>query len=443
VSSLPDGQSLWVELGCISCHGPKGHGRRIPGMRNPDGSLPDVYDLRAALKGGDSLQQIYCAISNGRPGTVMSGHPKIPPKSRWALAALIRRWRTDGDLIHRRPIQRDGPTYQVGMDPLAIGETTPVPSVKACMACHQSEHQGWLMSRHQQAMGQSVIGQYPLLTSAAMDNCNRCHSPNEQWQGSQEGITCIDCHIERALTPNQSALGHGGGAVHPDFKVVRSALTSDSCISCHNLPLGTGAGGKPLLDTWREWAASRHLPAGRQCKDCHMRSGHHMPGAHDRSQVAEALDVTTGPIQIADGVLHLDMGVTNVGAGHHFPTTVTPMAILMVEQTAGARIIPNTTIAWTIGRRVEHRLGRWHEIEDTRIAAGEYRRFTYHLKRAQEADGLVIRLTFFPDWHYVDLLQSLADFSPRASTTRNMLSKAAETADNSAFEIFTKGISLP
>ena len=441
---VEDGVPLWTEHGCIGCHGPKGRGQHIPGLQNPDGSLPDVYDLRGPLKGGDDLIQIYCSISQGRPGTVMRAHTALPARTRLALAALIHGWRQADEYVRPRPHPKDEVIYQVGLRSLGAPFLGAHETPEACGGCHKQVHQEWLGSRHREAMGGGVIGQYPLLSETAVDSCNRCHAPNQARLDSVHGITCIDCHVQRTPESDEErAADAGPHTLEPSLRILGNRLNSDICISCHNLPLGTGANGRPLLDTWREWAASGHLAAGRQCKDCHMKAGHFMPGAHDREQVGKALTVITHGPRRVDGRIILDMELTNSGAGHHFPTTVTPMATLLVEQSTGARAIPNTARLWTIGRRVSYIAGRWHELEDTRIPSGQTRRIQYRMKKAAAADGIVARLIFFPDWHYVGLLTHLAASAPLNSHHRDQLSKAAEAADNSAFEVFSRIVLLP
>ncbi|MEZ4435671.1 MAG: hypothetical protein R3F65_25010, partial [bacterium] len=175
---------------------------------------------------------------------------------------------------------------------------------------------------------------------------------------------------------------------------------SDFCLPCHNLPLSAAVDGRPLLDTWREWAQSPYLPAGVQCQHCHMPDGAHaVPGAHDPAMARRAVTLTA--TAALDGA-HVTATATvrNTGAGHHFPTTATPRAVLRVRQLGPDGPLPGTEETWAIGRTVRHDGRRWIEDADTRIAAGAALTRRYRRPRAPAAERVEVSLHLFPDWFY-------------------------------------------
>jgi len=175
---------------------------------------------------------------------------------------------------------------------------------------------------------------------------------------------------------------------------------SDFCMPCHNLPLSASVDGRPLLDTWREWAASPYLPAGVQCQHCHQPGGaHHMPGAHDPEMVRRAVRLE---VDVAHEGARIDVEarVRNVGAGHHFPTTATPRAVLRIRQLGARGPLSETEASWAIGRTVTHGSGGWREVADTRIPAGEVAARRYRHPRHADATRIEVSLHMFPDWFY-------------------------------------------
>lgn len=176
---------------------------------------------------------------------------------------------------------------------------------------------------------------------------------------------------------------------------------SEMCMPCHNLPLSVAVEGRPLLDTWREWAASPYMAAGVQCQHCHMPQGdHRWLGAHDPATVAQSVEVEISTSQVG-GAINATIDVSNVGAGHWWPTTATPRGVLRVRLlTAGGEIVEGTEKTWAVGRTMRFSKGQWRTVADTRIPPGERRQWRYHQALGEGAVTLEAELWFFPDWFY-------------------------------------------
>lgn len=407
------GDRLWAAR-CAPCHGPDGagDGPLAKTLRDADGQPADLYDLRRSpLKGGETLPALMRSLTRGRPGTPMAA-VALPAVDRRALAARIMRrrrpdprprWRLPPPAAAPRAVDRhwrDRPLPETPAPPDAVD-----PDPARCAVCHPHQHATWRQSRHAAAAGPGLVGQYHGADGAFVRRCNGCHAPEARQQASpdhaREGVACGACHLRAHRKhgppgPSSMRLPAPGMApvVEPRF------ARSDFCLPCHNLPLSAAVAGRPLLDTWREWAASPYLPAGVQCQHCHMPGGAHaVPGVHDAEMVRRAVRLEVDPPAVDEGV-RLEARVRNVGAGHHFPTTATPRAVLRIRQLGPDGPLPGTAESWAIGRTVRHDGERWIEEADTRIPAGEARARRYDRPRHPAARRVEVSLHMFPDWLY-------------------------------------------
>lgn len=226
----------------------------------------------------------------------------------------------------------------------------------------------------------------------SVGNCATCHAPlaavDAPLEASplglagvhQEGITCDFCHkvwdvrldpVSALPYDNMTGVlslvlrrppqGHQFFAgpfddVAPG-KDTYSELQTESafCAACHR-----GVFWDTLIyDSYGEWLASPYsdTQSGQTCQDCHMPPGqsaymalpqvgglerdsqtlfsHRMPGALDDALLGNAAELTVQAQRSGDE-LHVVVGVTNSGAGHHLPTD-SPLrqVILVVEASAG------------------------------------------------------------------------------------------------------------
>lgn len=424
--SLPDARSgamLWTTQGCAACH----EGAALKRVKQVD--LFDVF--ARPLKGGDGLEDLFITISQGRPGTSMAARPDLNAEDRWALAVYIRSRRQTIDSTLRLPPKSAPLVAQE-----RLWATIPTPALSSplpilqsrraaqCGRCHPKTHAEWSVSRHAMATGPGLVGQYPGQPSAFVRGCDRCHAPQAQGPSDAahaDGISCVGCHVRGAGKLVVDAPRDGEAPPGIPLRVEPRLARSDFCMPCHTLPLSAAVAGRPLLDTWREWAQSPYLPAGVQCQTCHLGQGdHRMVGAHDPETVRRAVQVRVEQPRVVGDTVVMTIRIRNVGAGHHFPTTATPRAVLRVRQIRGTRRLNETSRLWAIGRTVAHDAQGWREIADTRIPAGDTLTRTYRVALADGVDAIEADLHFFPDWFYTRVF--------RGQLTRNDLGPGPRAA---------------
>lgn len=135
---------------------------------------------------------------------------------------------------------------------------------------------------------------------------------------------------------------------------VAAEIGAEACGPCH----GRGAGG-----IWDEWARSADAAphGGRSCTACHVPAtlapscGGTGTGSAVTLQGLRAVAVT---VQVrarwVDGLLEVETAICNVGAGHRFPASGSPLELrLVVTATASASSGEGVTV---------HRVRRHHAI---------------------------------------------------------------------------------
>jgi hypothetical protein len=424
---------------CTPCHGPEGRGD------GPARSLyqPPPADLTGPLKLGDRPEDLTRTLLVGIPGTGMPSFLALPEADRAALVAVVRGLRGAprppplAPAPAGPPIRLDphfGGAIEVqGPKSPAIPPILQTPAADQCGRCHPAVYAAWSKSRHAQAFGPGVTGQAVGRPAAWLDQCTPCHAPVAAQRS--EGVGCATCHIRGhskvGLVKNPSDFTPLALRAQPDPRFGRA----DLCLPCHNQ--APGPGGPPLLDTWREWAASPYLPAGIQCQHCHMPQGdHHFAGAHDPDAVRRAVRVEVA----LQAPFRVVVRVENVGAGHYFPTTPTPRAVVRVRQLAGERALPETEQTWALGRTLE--AGGLETLADTRIPPGKARQVVYQGPRDPRADGVEVDLSFFPDWHYAGVFRAALAHPNLPAAARVAYQQALEAAHHSAFPVFKKRVAL-
>ncbi len=406
---------------CAPCQGDTGRG---------DGPAAHLYepkpaDLTGPLRLGDDIER---TIRLGSPGTGMPSFAALGEERIRALAADVRALRAG----------TFAPGVSEPMFPVPPQGEKPLGLVYGlesgrCGTCHPDQHAAWATSRHGRAMGPGVAAQYHGATDAFRIECNGCHAPlAEQADDPElraEGVSCAGCHV-RKWNKLGRPRGRTGPPVPHGVQAVgeRTFSSGTLCLSCHNLPLSVAVNGRPLLDTWREWAAGPYFVAGVQCQHCHMQGGEHgFRGAHDAEKVRRAVSLRAGVPQVGHD-LELDVSVYNLAVGHHFPTTATPRAVLVVRQRSEVGVLPETERSWAIGRTVEYGPGGWVEVADTRIPAGRSTRRTYRAQRRPEATQLEVGLFLFPDWLYSRFYRAKLARRDLTEVARAEYGQAAEAA---------------
>lgn len=296
--------------------------------------------------------------------------------------------------------------------------------------------------------------------------CLSCHAPMAEQQpytdrgtstpffdaGLQEaGLVCATCHVrchERFGPPRRDgstppsakrdALPHNGVTRTPAF------LHSAFCASCHQFTAdGFALNGKLLESTYDEWKRSPAAREGRQCQDCHMPDRRHLwRGIHDPDMVKSAvgISVSTERTRYRPGdELRALIVVKNVGAGHDFPTYVTPKVIVragLVDATGSP--VAGSEQEYAIAREVALDLSR--EIFDTRIPPGERASFSYRRRLAGKALTLRVTVSVDPDHFYTGFFKSLLASS--AGVGARQIHEALEASRRSRFDIFSRDVPL-
>lgn len=87
--TLEQGRALYAVAGCVSCHGPDGHGdgSSAAQLKSPPRDFRDV----AAFKNGRTVDDIAVTIANGllRNGVQMPGFPQLTDQERESLALFV------------------------------------------------------------------------------------------------------------------------------------------------------------------------------------------------------------------------------------------------------------------------------------------------------------------------------------------------------------------
>ena len=358
--------------------------------------------------------------------------------------------------------------------PLSPPEASLAPS--DCGQCHAAQYGDWQTALHAQAMGPGLMGQLITMAPDALaehQDCIRCHAPLAEQADSlsaaiasartapaksvqggrghaaapgplhEQGLVCAACHLRAQEvfgpprrdgsapdTAQRAALPHGG------FTATTAFSDSRFCAACHQFePDGFALNGKLLENTHEEWKASRHAREGRSCQSCHMPGRRHLwRGIHDPDMVRAAVEFTPALSAVADGLVNATLSVRNTGAGHYFPTYVTPKVILEIEQIDGAgRSLSKTREERIIQRQVPLDLER--EIADTRLPPDGELRFEYRQSPHANARGVVFRLRVEPDEFYTRLYRSLLD-SDQAGQGNAMIREALKRAEASGFIAF-------
>lgn len=338
----------------------------------------------------------------------------------------------------------------------------------SCGGCHVSQYEDWRRSQHSRAMGPGVSGQLVTMVAAdpsSADDCTRCHAPLAEQTESlvapvrpgaaadarlhEHGLTCAGCHLRAGKVygpPRRDGSVPGAAAAadqpHGGWTASRAFEDSGFCAACHQFAKdGLALNGKLLENTFDEWQSSSHAREGRTCQSCHMPGRRHLwRGIHDPDLVRQALTIELSGPDVLRGGIGAVMRIRNTGAGHHFPTYVTPRVVAEAHQEDRAgRVLPGTRRQHEIGRKVAPDLSE--EIVDTRIASGGEIEFRYHVPRASGAAALVFSLRVEPDAFYRNLYASLLA-GGGAGRGQAQIRRALQDATASSFIAYAERLPL-
>lgn len=309
------------------------------------------------------------------------------------------------------------------------------------------------------AMGPGIAGQLVTMTEQSPEQaklCWSCHAPLAEQQSrvqqssgqfepnpafddalQSHGVTCAACHVRnrnyfgppRRGQPQETGklaenTAHGGFTAKSDF--TQSAF----CKGCHQFEQSDHRlNGKLIENTWQEWRNSQWAAQDVHCQDCHMPERRHLwRGIHDPDMVRSAFTLKTALLQ-SKPVVDATIEITNSGAGHKFPTYITPKVFVTGRLlNAAGEVIPDSEQSYTIGWESYDLMT---EVYDTRLAPGETRAIAYRYDR-NHARALEIRVIVAPDhWYrrfFANWLQS--DQNPES---RQLIQQALEDASSSRF----------
>ena len=328
-------------------------------------------------------------------------------------------------------------------------------SAEYCGGCHRAIDQGWSQSVHSQAMESRLFQDALQMANAdfgaqARRVCLGCHSPTVAATGdlslvrkvSWEGVTCDYCHSIRSVTmtgPNPRAVveytnvmaGPWKGVTSPVHGTVYSPLHTSSqlCATCHQYRNSLGF---RVLTTYSEWGKGPYAAEHKGCQFCHMyrvegnvvdprvkkTAGHEinlheMPGSHSLAQLNKAI---RGQLFVTHkgGELHVEVDVTNQGAGHMVPTG-SPLRKLILKVSAVPFSGKSYHVERDFTRVVADRNGKILNredlvflraakvVSDTRLAPGETRKEAFTFKVPEG-----VQSTVAADFYYY--------YSPMATT---------------------------
>ncbi len=270
-------------------------------------------------------------------------------------------------------------------------------------------------------------------TSSAQ--CKECHPQvYAEWEGSQHAISwtnprvralsndfanqdCIDCHAPRPIF----VTGIGNRVLPREARRVEGV----DCITCHQLPEDEGGGmagstddpraacrPRAKLDLQRpdfcagchnqhktvdQWRASEWPDRGEDCLSCHMpfRDGdpnkgrdHSCLGGNDMALLKRAVELrATGPRSVE---------LSNVGAGHSFPTD---------ERSRAADVFWRELVAgepgpWTFLYRIRDPYRDEVDVPSTLLHAGETLKLD--VEGAPEGAPIEVALFYKRSPHYAD-----------------------------------------
>ena len=218
-----------------------------------------------------------------------------------------------------------------------------------CKRCHESIYDQWKKSMHAKAannpwvlsmyngsdiaglsLGPSYKGSFPKGTG----NCATCHAPDYAIKdplntdlnkaNRSMGVSCLFCHFVGRIDvyrdgkfPGVQSIRlksisktnkDGDGCLIPKSSLLKRSII---CASCHY-----GKYHDTLVyPSYDEWSRSG---SEKSCQDCHLKKkDHHLK--IDKSFLSQSIDFKINT-QLNKKYLIVEVAITNIGAGHFYPT---------------------------------------------------------------------------------------------------------------------------
>jgi len=332
---------------------------------------------------------------------------------------------------------------------------------ESCAACHKAQYDDWKGALHSKSVGPGLLTQLdPNKDPETAISCYYCHAPlaaqNEVIadegryiaNGSfdkrlkSSGVGCAACHVREGGVFGPPGADGIKGSRRSNHVSIQSDFfeRAEFCAACHQLDEGYELNGKLLVNTFTEWKESEYGKKNVVCQSCHMPGKRHLfRGIHDpemvKSGVAFNIESVTGADRIS-----AKLRITNSGAGHYFPTYVTPLVVIKgYLSDANGKALKDTVRKAEIGRKLSLDLSE--EIFDTRIPPSESFVFEYKSKRPIKAERLVFEVRVYPDEFYNRFFESAVKRRD-PSMKMNELMDALKTTSESSYLLFKKEVLL-
>lgn len=266
------------------------------------------------------------------------------------------------------------------------GKTAPArifSSSKDCRECHTAIYNEWQASHHAISWTNPAVRM--LSNDFANEDCIDCHAPRPIFVTGigervlpratrrKEGVDCISCH-QLPENPDGSPGGMAGSIMNSRAAckpTERRALAQpDFCSACHNQ--------HKTVDQWRSSSFAAGIDK-KDCLDCHMPvvetdgvsyRSHRFPGGDVFKMVQSAVTLEGAAV---DG--NWSVTLTNVGAGHSFPTDERSRAVdlfwrpLNPDTNATKEVVP-----WRHLHRMRSPYRSEVGVEETLLLADEARK---------------------------------------------------------------------
>ena len=408
-----------------------------------------------------SLPTVFHKLSNGV-------FPSIEAVEKKEIPGKWKRWRDFVNDYFRYPL----PPMGEAPKPYKGAERSLLP--ESCGSCHPEQYKQWRTTLHAKAMSPGIYGQLVDMWKVDPEeaqSCNECHAPLAEQQKREKlgagsfarwrknpvhdpklemhGVACAACHVRiwrvhgpsKIETPEEVNDTTKSG---PHAGVERTPFFSraEFCMGCHQHTF-PGPNGKSIQNTYNEWKDSLWGEEGVTCQNCHMPGRAHLwRGIHDKdmTQSAVQIDVTLGA-EARGEIVTAEIKLTNSGAGHYFPTYITPsVEVISKLEDKNGRIIPGSRQINVIERKLSSDFSR--EIHDTRIPPQDSVTFRYRRGRGEGAARLSVRVHVRPDAFYHNFYIQFLNKQNISDLSRELIEQARDIAASSSFDIYDEKFKL-
>ena len=252
-------------------------------------------------------------------------------------------------------------------------------SSKDCRECHTAIYDEWQDSHHAVSWTNPAVRL--LSNDFANEDCIDCHAPKPIFVTGigervlpratrrKEGVDCISCH--QLPTNEDGSPGGMAGSImskRAACKPVEArALTQpDFCSACHNQ--------HKTVDQWRDSAFATGADGTKRqdCLDCHMPYVGEGEAQHRTHRFAggDVLDMVKDAVTLQAAAVNgaWSLTLTNIGAGHSFPTDERSRAVDVFW-----RPLSETPGPWLHLHRIRSPYRSEVDVPDTLLLAGEAR----------------------------------------------------------------------